>query len=166
MVLQRREKLHLQEIEEILKRENDKNDLLKKEKEQLKLEILLLRNQRNYEELDKKQQLEKLISDLEVTYNKLKQERNAIKGAPELRKQKEHSFANSDMVTSCHFSLSELEQATQNFSDSLKIGEGRCHSCSAIKTRNHLFLNCAFTQQVWFWLGKNSRYNGYLGYFC
>ncbi|XP_078154009.1 U-box domain-containing protein 70-like [Carex rostrata] len=133
--LQRMEKLHQREIEEIQKRENDKNDLLKRKNEQLQLENQLLRNQRNenliqLEDLNKQKQLiqlqlEKHIHDLEIDYNKLKEERNnAIIEAQELRKQKEHPFPNSDVVLSSHFSLSELEQATQNFSDSLKIGEG------------------------------------------
>ena len=126
MELQRREKLHQKEIQEIQKKENDKNDLLKRGNEQPKLENQLLRKQQNDKELDeKKQQLRELISDLEIGYNKLKKERdNAIKEALELRKQKEHSFSNSDMVLGSQFSLRELEQATQNFSDSLKIGEG------------------------------------------
>ncbi|XP_078154010.1 U-box domain-containing protein 70-like [Carex rostrata] len=117
----RKEKQHQKEIEEIQKRENDKNDLLKREIEQLKLENQLQRN-----ELDKqKQQLREIIYDLEIGYNKLKQERdNAIKEAQQLGRQKEHSFGNSDMVLGSQFSLRELEQATQNFSDSLKIGEG------------------------------------------
>ena len=72
----RREKQHQKEIEEIQKRENDKNDLLKREIEQLKLENQLQRN-----ELDKqKQQLREIISDLEIDNNKLKQEHdNAIR---------------------------------------------------------------------------------------
>ncbi|XP_078155685.1 U-box domain-containing protein 70-like [Carex rostrata] len=138
MEFQRRDKLHQKEIEEIQTRENNKNDLLKREIEQLKLENQLLRNQQNdnliqLEDLDKKKlELEKHISDLELDYNKLQQERdnlkqerdNAIKDAQELRTKKGHRFANSDMLPSSKFSLSELEQATQNFSDLLKIGEG------------------------------------------
>ncbi|XP_078175362.1 uncharacterized protein LOC144569036 [Carex rostrata] len=118
----RRKILHQKEIEEIQKRENDKNDLLKRENKQLKLEIQLLRNQQHdnliqLKDLDmQKQQLEKNISDLEIDYNKLMQEcDNAIKEAEELRKQKEHSFASSDLVLSSQFSLSKLEYVPSHF---------------------------------------------------
>ena len=35
------------------------------------------------------------------------------------------------------------------------LGDTHCHFCSAVETRNHLFLTCPFTQQIWFWLGKS-----------
>ncbi|KAJ4784651.1 U-box domain-containing protein kinase family protein [Rhynchospora pubera] len=127
----RREKLHQKETEEIQTTENNKKDLLRREIEQLKLENQLLRNQRNdnltqLEELNKqKLELENYISSLKLENNKLKQEwDNAIKEAQELRNQKEHTVVNSDVTLSSQFSSSELEQATQNFSDSLKIGVG------------------------------------------
>ncbi|KAJ4773985.1 U-box domain-containing protein kinase family protein [Rhynchospora pubera] len=72
-----------------------------------------------------KLELENYISSLKLENNKLKQEwDNAIKEAQELRNQKEHTVVNSDVTLSSQFSSSELEQATQNFSDSLKIGVG------------------------------------------
>lgn len=131
MEFNRREKLHQKKIDEIQMRENGKHDLLRKLMERLKLENQLLSNQQNdnliqLKELNQqKQELGKHISHLALDYNKLKQERDdAIKEAEELRKQKVDSFANSDMALSSQFSSSELEQATQNSSDSLKIGEG------------------------------------------
>ncbi|KAJ3692005.1 hypothetical protein LUZ60_012355 [Juncus effusus] len=47
---------------------------------------------------------------------------NAVKEAEELRKERENILSHSSL--SSEFTLQELAQATENFSDSLKLGEG------------------------------------------
>ncbi|WOL08006.1 hypothetical protein Cni_G16757 [Canna indica] len=86
-----------------------------------------LRKQRNemFEELQKAHAHFLLIS-LQSEHAKLHRERdNAVKQAEELREKLEEMAA-SILGAECfsEFSYSELEQATSNFDDSLKIGEG------------------------------------------
>lgn len=64
-----------------------------------------------------------LIHSQKLEYEKLKHERDkALKDADELRKEKEKTEFSLSWNT--EFSLSELQLATQNFSDTLKVGEG------------------------------------------
>jgi len=67
-----------------------------------------------------------LIHSQKLEYEKLKHEReNALKDADELRKEKEKTVSSCPSLTwNTEFSLSELQLATQNFSDTLKVGEG------------------------------------------
>jgi hypothetical protein len=66
-----------------------------------------------------------LIHSQRLEYDKLKHERdNALKDADELRKEKEKTVSCSSLTWNTEFSLSELQLATQNFSDTVKIGEG------------------------------------------
>jgi chromosome segregation ATPase len=64
-----------------------------------------------------------LIHSQKLEYEKLKHERDkALKDADELRKEKAKTEFSLSWNT--EFSLSELQLATQNFSDTLKVGEG------------------------------------------
>lgn len=66
-----------------------------------------------------------LIHSQQLEYEKLKHERdNALKDADDLRKEKDKTVSCSSLTWNTEFSLSELQQATQNFSDAVKIGEG------------------------------------------
>nr|XP_034572176.1 U-box domain-containing protein 57-like isoform X2 [Setaria viridis]TKV95083.1 hypothetical protein SEVIR_9G337400v2 [Setaria viridis] len=66
-----------------------------------------------------------LIHSQQLEYDKLKHERdNALKDADELRKEKEKTVSYSSLTWNTEFSLLELQLATQNFSDTVKIGEG------------------------------------------
>ncbi|CAN6288856.1 unnamed protein product [Urochloa humidicola] len=66
-----------------------------------------------------------LIHSQQLEYEKLKHERdNALKDADELRKEKEKTVLCPSLTWNTEFSLSELQLATQNFSDTMKVGEG------------------------------------------
>ncbi|CAL4940500.1 unnamed protein product [Urochloa decumbens] len=66
-----------------------------------------------------------LIHSQKLEYEKLKHERdNALKDADELRKEKEKTVLCPSLTWNTEFSLSELQLATQNFSDTMKVGEG------------------------------------------
>ncbi|CAN6311999.1 unnamed protein product [Urochloa humidicola] len=66
-----------------------------------------------------------LIHSQQLEYEKLKHERdNALKDADELRKEKEKAALCPSLTWNTEFSLSELQLATQNFSDTMKVGEG------------------------------------------
>lgn len=66
-----------------------------------------------------------LIDSQQLEFEQLKHERdNALKDAEELRREKEHMVSSSSLASSTKFSLLELQQATQNFSDAMKVGEG------------------------------------------
>lgn len=66
-----------------------------------------------------------LIHSQKLEYEKLKHERdNALKDADDLRKEKEKTALSPSLTWNTEFSLSELQLATQNFSDTLKVGEG------------------------------------------
>ncbi|KAJ4803018.1 U-box domain-containing protein kinase family protein [Rhynchospora pubera] len=65
------------------------------------------------------------IDSLQSDCDKLSQERdNLAREAEALRKQREDMLSSSSTGLNSKFSLQELEQATQSFSESLKIGEG------------------------------------------
>lgn len=66
------------------------------------------------------------LSSIRQEHGALRQERdNAIRENEELRQKKgEASTSSNETETLSQFSISELEQATENFNDSLKIGEG------------------------------------------
>ncbi|TVU02912.1 hypothetical protein EJB05_51563 [Eragrostis curvula] len=60
-----------------------------------------------------------------LEYEQMKRERdNALRDADELRKEKEKAVSCSDLTWITEFSFSELKQATENFSDTMKVGEG------------------------------------------
>ncbi|CAL4915441.1 unnamed protein product [Urochloa decumbens] len=66
-----------------------------------------------------------LIHSQKLEYEKLKHERdNALKDADELRKEKEKTVLCPSLTWNTEFSLSELQLATQNFDDTMKVGEG------------------------------------------
>uniref|UniRef100_A0A0E0BDF2 RING-type E3 ubiquitin transferase n=1 Tax=Oryza glumipatula TaxID=40148 RepID=A0A0E0BDF2_9ORYZ len=66
-----------------------------------------------------------LIDSMQMEFEQLKHERdNALKHAEELHREKQNMVSSSDLEWSTEFSLLELQQATQNFSDAMKIGEG------------------------------------------
>ncbi|XP_052134522.1 U-box domain-containing protein 33-like [Oryza glaberrima] len=66
-----------------------------------------------------------LIDSMQMEFEQLKHERdNALKHAEELHREKQNMVSSSDLEWSTEFSLLELQQATQNFIDAMKIGEG------------------------------------------
>ncbi|WVZ57562.1 hypothetical protein U9M48_007933 [Paspalum notatum var. saurae] len=66
-----------------------------------------------------------LIHSQKLEYEKLTYERDkALKDADDLRKEKEKIVSCPSLTWNAEFSLSELQLATQNFSDTMKIGEG------------------------------------------
>ncbi|KAL6619117.1 hypothetical protein ACP70R_034256 [Stipagrostis hirtigluma subsp. patula] len=66
-----------------------------------------------------------LMDSQQMEYEQLKHKRdNALKDADELRKEKEKVVSCSNLTWNTEFSLLELQQATQNFSDTMKVGEG------------------------------------------
>ncbi|XP_062206176.1 U-box domain-containing protein 33-like [Phragmites australis] len=66
-----------------------------------------------------------LIESQQLGYEKLKHERdNALNDVDELRKEKEKAISWPNLTWNTEFSFSELQQATQNFSDTMKVGEG------------------------------------------
>ena len=66
-----------------------------------------------------------LIDSQRSDYEQMKNERdNALKDADELRKEKEKTTLCSSLACNTEFSLSELKQATEDFSDAMKVGEG------------------------------------------
>ncbi|KAJ3689814.1 hypothetical protein LUZ61_018978 [Rhynchospora tenuis] len=133
------------QIEEI---EHEKS----KEIEQVKIENVILRSQRDeyFNQIqvanEKRLALEKQVSDFELVvkdlkvisasagdrieslqadYYNLQQERdNLVRETEELRTQRENMHSGSSASLNSEFSLGELQQATQNFSESLKIGQG------------------------------------------
>ncbi|KAJ1693739.1 hypothetical protein LUZ63_010437 [Rhynchospora breviuscula] len=65
------------------------------------------------------------IESLQADYYNLQQERdNLVKKTEELCLQRENMHSGSSSALKSEFSLEELQQATQNFSESLKIGQG------------------------------------------
>ncbi|XP_078169067.1 U-box domain-containing protein 57-like [Carex rostrata] len=118
----------IRDLKENLEREKQEKDQLRREIEenehkkieeieQITKEIDLLRIQRD-EDLNQIQvaherrlALEEQVSDLEFVVN-------------ELCMQKEKMHYGSSTALNSEFSLQELQQATENFSESLKIGEG------------------------------------------
>ncbi|TVU31785.1 hypothetical protein EJB05_23486, partial [Eragrostis curvula] len=68
---------------------------------------------------------ESLVQSLKLEYNKVKRERDdAVKEARGMRIEKEFTASSVYGAFNSEFSLTELEQATQVFSDSLTIGRG------------------------------------------
>jgi chromosome segregation ATPase len=66
-----------------------------------------------------------LIHSQQSEYEQVKHERdNAIKDADELHQEKEKTVSCSSLTCNTEFSLSELKQATEDFSDTMKVGEG------------------------------------------
>ena len=67
-----------------------------------------------------------LIHSQKLEYEKVKHGRdNALKDADELCKEKEKTISSCPSLTwNTEFSLSEMKLAIQNFSDTLKVGEG------------------------------------------
>ena len=66
-----------------------------------------------------------LIHSQQLEYEKLKHERdNALKDVDELHKEIGKTVSCPSLTWNTEFSLSELQLATQNFSDTMKIGEG------------------------------------------
>uniref|UniRef100_A0A0D9XM60 RING-type E3 ubiquitin transferase n=1 Tax=Leersia perrieri TaxID=77586 RepID=A0A0D9XM60_9ORYZ len=66
-----------------------------------------------------------LIDSLQLEFEQLKHERNnALKHAEELHREKQNMVSSSNLAWSTEFSLLELQEATHNFSDAMKIGEG------------------------------------------
>ncbi|KAL6642740.1 hypothetical protein ACP70R_020921 [Stipagrostis hirtigluma subsp. patula] len=66
-----------------------------------------------------------LIDSQQMEYEQLKHQRdNALKDADGLRKEKEKAISCSNLTWNTEFALLELQQATQNFSDTMKVGEG------------------------------------------
>ncbi|KAJ4777780.1 U-box domain-containing protein kinase family protein [Rhynchospora pubera] len=126
--------------------------LLSEEIEQVKTENELLRNQRDeyFNQIqvanERRLALEKQVTDFELVvkdlivlsssagdrfkslqadYYNLQQERdNLVRKTEELRIQRENMPSGSSTAFNSEFSLEELQQATQNFNDSLKIGQG------------------------------------------
>ncbi|XP_078174278.1 U-box domain-containing protein 70-like [Carex rostrata] len=65
------------------------------------------------------------VESLHADLNKTQQERdNLLRKVAELRMQKENIGSGSCTALNSEFSWQELQQATENFSESLKIGEG------------------------------------------
>ncbi|GJN20051.1 hypothetical protein PR202_gb07377 [Eleusine coracana subsp. coracana] len=65
-----------------------------------------------------------LIDSQQAEYEQMKHERDtALKDADELRKEKDKALSCSNLWNT-EFSLSELKQATQDFCDTMKVGEG------------------------------------------
>ncbi|PVH32417.1 hypothetical protein PAHAL_9G395000 [Panicum hallii] len=66
-----------------------------------------------------------LIHSQQLEYEKLKHERdNALKDVDELHKEIGKTVSCPSLTWNTEFSLSELQLATQNFSDTMKVGEG------------------------------------------
>jgi chromosome segregation ATPase len=92
-------------------------------------ELEEVKNQRNQlmEELrysqEQKISLKSQIAELQKGRNELQVERdNALTEAEGLRRKQEGSMG--DMPKFSEFSLSEIEEATESFNESMKIGEG------------------------------------------
>lgn len=91
-------------------------------------ELEEVKNQRNklMEELRFSQEQEISLksqnAELQKGLDELQVENNALKEAEGLRRKQEGSMG--DMPQFLEFSLSEIEEATQSFNGSLKIGEG------------------------------------------
>uniref|UniRef100_A0A0D9XM56 RING-type E3 ubiquitin transferase n=1 Tax=Leersia perrieri TaxID=77586 RepID=A0A0D9XM56_9ORYZ len=69
--------------------------------------------------------MESLVQSLKLEYSKMKRERDdAVKEARGMRIEKELTTSCVYGAMSSEFSLMELEQATENFSNSLNIGQG------------------------------------------
>ncbi|KAJ4784655.1 U-box domain-containing protein kinase family protein [Rhynchospora pubera] len=126
--------------------------LLSEEIEQVKIENELLRNQRDeyFNQIqvanERRLALEKQVTDFELVvkdlivlsssagdrfeslqadYYNLQQERdNLVRKTEELSIQRENMPSGPSTAFNSEFSLEELQQATQNFSESLKIGQG------------------------------------------
>ena len=131
--------------------ENDVVKLLREEIEQVKIENGHLKRQRdeyfNQSQVanERRIALEKKVYDSELVimnlqlisastgasvdslhadFNKMQQERdNLLRKVEELRIQKENMHCGSCTTSNSTFSLQELQQATQNFNESFKIGE-------------------------------------------
>ncbi|WOL10105.1 U-box domain-containing protein 33-like isoform X1 [Canna indica] len=74
---------------------------------------------------EKLSQTHNLVHSLQEKYDTLQKElEDAVKEAEEMRHYTEQTNAGSSLPLNSEFSYLELEQATQNFSSSLKIGEG------------------------------------------
>ncbi|KAL6906438.1 hypothetical protein ACP4OV_004039 [Aristida adscensionis] len=133
------------ELEETLAKTNENIELLKQEMDELKLDrddIIDKLVKMSEQKASLEQQVTEyagivrdlqdmlaasrsLIKSLQIEYEQLLHERdNAVKDANELRKEKEKVIPCSDLTWNMEFSFLELQQATQNFSDAMKVGEG------------------------------------------
>jgi chromosome segregation ATPase len=141
-----------QENDQLRQEIEDNGKLLSEEIEQIKIETDLLRSQRDeyFNQIqvanERRFALEKQVSDSELVIKDLKlisastgdcidslqaeisnlqQERDSLVGkVEELSIQRGNMHSSSSTVLNSEFSLQELLQSTQNFSESLKIGEG------------------------------------------
>ncbi|KAF0928610.1 hypothetical protein E2562_006051 [Oryza meyeriana var. granulata] len=133
------------EVEEFLAKANVEIKLLKEEMDALKhsrddidsklsevseQKVTLEKNAMEYGSTfndlkDKIAESQALTDSLQLEIEKLKHERdNALKHAEVLHREKQNMISSSNLEWSTEFSLLELQQATQNFSDAMKIGEG------------------------------------------
>ncbi|XP_061360041.1 U-box domain-containing protein 33-like isoform X2 [Gastrolobium bilobum] len=133
------EELNLRKmVEEELKNQREELDSMKSQRDKVKDEFQLT--------LDQKSSLESQIASLELTIKELEQkiisavellqsyknERdelqiqrdNALRDAEELRKKQGEASSTHMPQLFAEFSFSEIEEATNNFSPSLKVGEG------------------------------------------
>ncbi|KAL0927180.1 hypothetical protein M5K25_001343 [Dendrobium thyrsiflorum] len=155
------EELNLRkEVDETLKRAKLEIEMLKKEqvelceklqktnKHKLQLELHIGNLDNCVKDLEEKLLAAlHLLHSLEVEHDGLRRERDeAIRKAEELRRKKEEVPCSSILANLSAFSLSEIEQATCSFDNSLKIGEGGSgtvykgflrNTTVAIKALNH-----------------------------
>ncbi|KAG1355025.1 U-box domain-containing protein 33 [Cocos nucifera] len=126
------------EIEETLAREKLEVQKLKNQQDEINAELRKANEQRSAFELqiadsdciakdleEKLSAARYLLHSLQAENEVLQRERdNAVKEAEDLRQRGEQLITGNHEELNVEFSYSDLEQATQNFSDSLKIGEG------------------------------------------
>lgn len=119
-----REKL---EVEKLKNQQDEINEQLRKANEQkLALELQIAGSDCIAKDLEEKLlAVRYLLHSLQAENEVLQQERDdAVKEAEQLRQRREQSITSDHEELNVEFSYSDLEQATQNFSDALKIGEG------------------------------------------
>lgn len=115
-----------QQAEEERKQRNELEEKLAKQKEELEkvknqsdqvMELLRISQKENA-------LLKSRLEELQKDKDELLMERdNALKGAEELRREQAEATRHIPQFFS-EFSLTEIEEATQNFDESLKIGQG------------------------------------------
>ncbi|OAY75725.1 U-box domain-containing protein 33 [Ananas comosus] len=136
--LYKKEAKRRKEIEESLAKEMQEIELLKNQRDEIAEQLqkaneqmLALEQQITSSDYATKDLEEKLsaardlLHSLQAEFDNLQRERDdAVKEAEELRKKREQMSSDSHGALNSEFSLLELKQATQNFCETLKIGEG------------------------------------------
>ncbi|OIW19917.1 hypothetical protein TanjilG_28896 [Lupinus angustifolius] len=137
-ILYKEELKRRKESEEALEKEKEELDNMKGQRDKVKEELQLALDQKSSlesqiasTELMMKELVEKIISDVSLlqTYKNKRddlqmQRDNALREAEELRKKQGESSNTQLLQFFSEFSFLEIEEATNNFNPTLKIGEG------------------------------------------